>query len=240
MIITQKWIEQMKYRVSKKIESHMKKISLKTLGLYFILMMLTIFVTTGCLNDSAQVTYEDEIDIIIDFKDGQLVVGKTILKELQDAGYTLALDNELQQGIDGYIMPSQSYKGGGVMGREDKLYCTYEFLNELRNQTLDYHDCLVSKVTIPYVSQYYQFEYDNAQTLINGVNYRDMTVEEVDNELKDKSTETSEFTYPDGGLAIKNYTLGKNRISVKFDYDHHLVYEVEVGVSHNYFDMIRD
>ncbi len=230
----------MKCIVSKKIKSHMKKISLKILGLYFIPMMLISFVTTGCLNDSTQVTYEDEIDIVIDFKDGQLVVGKTILKELQDAGYTLALDNKLQEGIDGYIMPSQSYKAGGFMGKEDKLYCTYEFLNELRNQTVDYYDCLVSKVTIPYVSQPYQFECDNAQTLINGINYRGMTVEEVDNELKEKSTEISSFTYPDGTLAIKDYILGKNRISVRFDYEHHLVYEVEIGVSHSYYDMIMD
>ncbi|QUH18654.1 hypothetical protein [Alkaliphilus sp. B6464] len=200
---------------------------------YILIFLVILLILSGCSNElEKESEAADPIDVIIDYGDFQLVVGDTRLKDIQDAGYVVALDKRLEEGIEGKVMPSRSYSLEGYMGGDNKLYCKFEFLNPLMNQTMYFEECLINQVTVSFISLPYQYEYDNSNTLINGENYNGLTVSEVDEKLLDITTDHQEFKNPDGSVGIKAYRLGNNRLSFAFDYETHQVNSVEIEIAH--------
>lgn len=201
---------------------------------YILIFLIMILILSGCGKEQGKESETvDQIDVIIDYGDFELVVGDTRLKDIQDAGYVVALDKKLKEGIEGQVMPSRSYSVGGYMGRDDKLYCSFEFLNPLMDQTLYYEECLINQVIVSFISLPYEYEYDNSSTLINGENYNGLTLPEVDEKLLDITTDHQESKEPDGSVGIKTYRLGNKRLSFTFDYETHQVNSVEIKIAHH-------
>lgn len=200
---------------------------------YILIFAIIILIFSGCSKETNKESEEvNQIDVIIDYGDFQLVVGNTRLKDIQDAEYVVALDKHLEEGIEGRVMPSRSYSLGGYMGRDHKLYCKFEFLNPLMDQTMYFEECLINQVTVSFISLPYEYEYDNSNTLINGENYNGLTPPEVDEKLIDITTDHKEFKNPDGSVGIKTYQLGNNRLSFEFDYETHQVNSVKIEIAH--------
>lgn len=200
---------------------------------YILIFLVMLLILSGCSKELEKASEAvDQIDVIIDYGDFQLVVGDTRLKDIQDAGYVVALDKHLKEGIEGEVMPSRSYSVGGYMGRDDKLYCEFEFLNPLMDQTMYFEECLINQVIVSFISLPYQYEYDNSNTLINGENYNGLTVSEVDEKLLDITTDHNEFKNPNGNVGIKTYLLGNNKLSFDFDYETHQVNSVRIEIAH--------
>ncbi|MBU5440096.1 hypothetical protein KQI42_19055 [Tissierella sp. MSJ-40] len=86
---------------------------------YILIFLVMILVLSGCSKElEKESEAADQIDVIIDYGDFKLVVGDTRLKDIQDAGYIVALDKHLKEGIEGKVMLSRSYSLGGYMGRD--------------------------------------------------------------------------------------------------------------------------
>jgi hypothetical protein len=200
---------------------------------YILIFLVMLLILSGCSKEVEKAPEAvHQIDVIIDYGDFQLAVGDTRLKDIQDAGYIVALDKRLEEGIEGKVMPSRSYCLRGYMGRDDKLYCKFQFLNPLMDQTMYFEECLINQVTVSLISLPYQYEYDNSNTLINGENYNGLTPPEVDEKLLDITIDHQEYKNPSGSVGLKTYLLGNTKLSFEFDYETHQVNSVEIGIAH--------
>lgn len=210
----------------------MKK--LRLLGLLIILVTMSFL--SGCGKKEEVPEKTAQTSSMVTVGDTSIIVGATLLKELQEQGYMIAEDKNLTKPLkDTKKMPGRTYDVGVYFGKDEKVYGLVECLND-KEVSIPYMESIINNITVYYTENPdpYSMKYYYDTVLIDGVDFKGMTSEQVSENLKDVSG-LSDIKYPDGSVAYLTFDRNNCYFQIKFDMESHLATEINVEMFHSEF-----
>ncbi|MND91667.1 hypothetical protein D3C76_164600 [compost metagenome] len=135
-----------------------------------MIVVLTLVVAAGCSGSSAPPTAA--------FGDTVITIGSSTPNELLDAGF---VPKKSSIKLDEKTMFSKSFDNEGILMKKDsKDYASISMMND-SNSDKAYKDCKI--YSIYYNPQFQTLVYEDV--LINGINFRGYTREQVKDAMKD-------------------------------------------------------
>ncbi|GEM_PF-2225893 len=194
-----------------------------------LLSMFLVFSIVGC--GGKRPTFEP-LNINVDGT--EILLGQSTLQTFIDAGYRVTLDRSLEEDIAGEEMPTMTYDTVVYVSKDNNIVGIVGFLNNTKN-TIPLEECIVNEYEIVYKDLSWSGSYDTDNILVDNFNLKGMKLEDVKKAFEGKMEDYSEFTNPDGSVAVISFDINKVYMSVSFDYETKEVRTAEMKVFLSYF-----
>ncbi len=175
---------------------------------------------------------------VITVGEQNIIIGETLLRELSDAGFTVASDSHLENAVpEEEKMPGRTYDVGVYFGMNGVLYGEVECLND-KEEEIPYIDSIINKVTVFYGenSDPYGLPHYNETVLVDGIDLKGMGHEEALAAFGELEDEPSTIEYPDGSVAFHTFTKGDCYFSLSFAMESQMIDEISVEMFHSKFE----
>lgn len=210
----------------------LKKIKNKVLFILVNTMILVFF--SGCASKPGDRLKEIK-PIPVTVEGVEFKVGESKLGVIIDGGLSVSPDLYFKSGVDGLKIEKMKYLFGYI-NKDGYNLGNVSFVNNTQ-ESKDYRDCIISEYKMKFTdltSESKKYKYDNI--LIDGINFKGMTIDDVKKAMSEKTSDVSDIKEPDGSIAILNYTVNKVRIDISFDMKSKIVSEVDIKVFNTYFE----
>lgn len=195
--------------------------------LFSILLISTI---TGCGNKEPRFK---PLHISIDGT--EILLGESTLQTFIDAGYKVTFDRSLEQDITGETMPPMSYDIAAYISKDNDIVGMVSYLNNTKS-IIPMEECIVNEYIIKYKDPSSSASYNTDNILIDGIEIKGMTAEDVKKTFEGKVEDFEEFPHEDGTVVCTSFYIDKVSISVSFDYYTKEAWKVETKVFTSYFE----
>lgn len=203
----------------------------------FLLTAIAITVS-GCTKEETPIEKTVDSSTTVTLEDTDILIGATLLSDLQAKGYTVAKDKNLKEPIpDDEMMPARTYDVGIYFGKEELVYGHIEALND-KTEEIPYTDSIINSITVYYdeSTDPYSLPYYHEKVIIDGEDFKGLTAEEVLEKIGDSSDEKPSTTpYPDGSYAYISFSRKNCYFKFNFNMEKHTVQQVEIEMFHSNF-----
>ena len=211
----------------------LKKIKNKVLFILVNTMILVFF--SGCAGSKPGDRLKEIKPIPVTVEGVEFKVGESKLGGIIDGGLSVSPDLYFKSGVDGLKLEKMQYYLGYI-NKDGYNLGNVDFVNNTQ-ESKDYRDCVVNEYKMKFTdltSESKKYKYDNI--LVDGINFKGMTIDDVKKVMSEKTSEVSDIKNPDGSIAILNYKINKVGVNISFDMTSKIVSEVDIDVSKIYFE----
>ena len=215
----------------------MRRSKRKAFGL-LLASAVTIFSLAGCSSEPKIPEKSAETSTTVTVGDAKIVVGVTLLQDLQQQGFGIYYDKQLKETIpQDDVMPGRTYDVGIYFSKDDLLYGSIQCLND-KEEEIPYIESIINKIEVYYSES--KSPYDPANytesVLVDGEDFKGKTSEQVLEAVKDTvEEEPTIINFPDETVAFISFSRNNCYFSIGFDMDTHLTSTLSVEMFHSKF-----
>ncbi|MCB2343282.1 hypothetical protein [Clostridium estertheticum] len=212
----------------------LKKIGRKILAVLIIIIITILF--NKCSNSHKPRSRLNEIKPLSVTVEGvEFKVGQSKLGAVLDGGLLISSNTSLEKDTNGLQLEKMTYYLA-VINKDGYNLGQVNFVNNTE-QSIGYRDCIISEYEMNFEKAeagIKKNKYDNI--LIDGVNFKGKTINDVKNIMSKKTEDVDEILQPDGSIGILSYEIENISVSISFDYTTKIVSKVNIYVPNTYFE----
>lgn len=218
----------------------MKRQDFKVIALLLTLMLLTLSLV-GCGGEEEPSKKTAETSTVVKVADAEIILGVTKLSELTAQGYSLFSNASLSEPVSAdEVMPARTYDIGIYFSKDNVIYGTVQCLNE-KEEEIPYLESIINQVEVNYLPNPYASAitpgYYNESILIDGVDFKGMTPDQLLEAIKDTiDEEATTIDFPDKSIAFVTFSRNDCYLQFGFDMETQVLSTAELEMFHTQFE----